>query len=83
MQVFGFNEFRQNLASALDYVEQTHAPVIIKHGKTSAVMLSLDDYNAHMETLYLLSNPHNAQHLLRGIEAVQKQKLIQKDLIDD
>lgn len=39
--MLGFTEFRQNLASALDYVTGNHAPVIIKRGKSSAVMISL------------------------------------------
>lgn len=83
MQVFGFSEFRKNLASALDYVETAHAPVIIKPGNSSAVMLSLEDYNAHMETIYLLSNPHNALHLLKGMQAVAKGKTTQRMLTDD
>lgn len=83
MQVLGFSEFRKNLASALDYVEDNHAPVIIKRGSTSAVMLSLDDYNAHMETIYLLSSPANALHLLKGIEQVAQGKTTQRALSDD
>lgn len=73
MQVLGFSEFRKNLASALDYVEDSHAPVIIKRGSASAIMLSLDDYNAHMETIYLLSNSANALHLLKGVGQVAAQ----------
>lgn len=83
MQVLSYTEFRKNLASALDYVEDTHAPVIVKRGKNSAVVISLDDYNAFIETDYLLSNPANAEHLMRGIQAVKNRKLVQKDLIDD
>lgn len=83
MQVLGFTEFRQNLADALDYVEQTHAPVIIKRGKSSAVLISLDEYNAHMETLHLLSSQNNAQHLMRGVQAVKNSQLVTKELLDD
>ncbi|WP_066799980.1 type II toxin-antitoxin system Phd/YefM family antitoxin [Moraxella oblonga] len=83
MQVMNYSEFRQNLASALDYVEDAHAPVIVKRGKTSAVLISLDEYNTLKETDYLLSNPANAEHLMRGIQAVKDRKLIQRDLIDD
>lgn len=83
MQVLGFTEFRQNLASALDYVEQNHAPVLIKRGKSTAVVISLDEYNALNETDYLLASQANTNHLMRGIQAVKNHKLIQKDLIDD
>lgn len=83
MQVYGFTEFRQNLARALDYVAQNHAPVIIKRGKTTAVMISLDEYNAYRETDYLLSSPANAERLMRGVQAVNNANLIHKDLMDD
>lgn len=83
MQVMNYSEFRQNLASALDYVEDTHAPVIIKRGKTSAVLITLDEYNTFKETNDLLSSPANAEHLMHGIQAVKSRQLIQKGLVDD
>lgn len=83
MQVLGFTEFRQNLASTLDYVADNHAPVIIKRGKSSAVMISLDEYNALTETMHLLSNPANAKHLARSIAQHQTQRTTHKDLLDD
>lgn len=83
MQVLGFSEFRKNLASALDYVENAHAPVIIKSGQNTAVLLSLADYNAHMETTHLLSSKTNAARLLKSIEAVNKGELVSGDLLDD
>jgi antitoxin YefM len=33
----------------------------------SVVMLSLDEYNAWQETLYLLSTPANAEQLMKSI----------------
>lgn len=83
MQVLGFTEFRQNLASALDYVEQNHAPVLIKRGKSTAVVISLDEYNALNETDYLLASSANAKRLRQSIAQYQQQKTIQRDLIDD
>lgn len=84
MQVLNFTELRKNLSHTLDYVEQSHAPVVIKrNGHSPVVIISLDEYNAHMETMYLLSNPHNAQHLMRGIKAVQNHQLLKKGLIEE
>ncbi len=83
MQVMGFSEFRKNLAGALDYVQQTQAPMIItRQGGASAVVMSLEEYNAHQETLYLLSNPYNADHLMRAVRAVKDAQLVQKGLVD-
>lgn len=83
MQVYGFSEFRQNLSGALDYVAQNHAPVIIKRGKTTAVMISLDEYNAYRESEYLLANPANAKHLRQSIADHQAHKTTPRALIDD
>lgn len=82
MQVIGFTEFSQNLSSTFDYVQNNHAPMMIKREHNSVVVLSLDDYNAHMETIYLMSNPANAQHLMWGIEAFNQQRCVQRELID-
>ncbi len=35
-----------------------------------------------METMYLLSNSHNAAHLMRGIEAHKKGQTETHDLLD-
>lgn len=82
MQVLSYTEFRKNLASALDYVEDTHAPVIVKRGKNSAVVISLDDYNSVMETLHLMSNPITAKRLSESIEQYKQHKTKQRELID-
>lgn len=83
MQVMGFTEFRKNLSTALDYVEQSHAPVVItRSGGACAVVMSIEDYNAHQETMYLLSNPYNAAHLMRGVTAVDNAQLLDRDLLN-
>lgn len=76
MQVIDFAEFIQNLSSASDYVQNNHAPMMIKREQNLVEVLSLDDYNPHMETIYLMSNPANAQHLMRGIEAFNQQRCV-------
>ncbi|WP_404932908.1 type II toxin-antitoxin system Phd/YefM family antitoxin [Moraxella lacunata] len=47
------------------------------------MVISLDEYNAFKETDYLLSNPANAEHLMRGVQAVKNHQLTQRDLIED
>jgi antitoxin YefM len=34
---------------------------------SKAVLMSLDEFNSWQETLYLLSNPANAEHLRRAL----------------
>ena len=57
------------MASAIDDVVDDHTPLIITKGSDkSVVMMSLDDWNAWQETMYLLRNPANAERLLEAVE---------------
>ena len=48
----------------IDDVEPT---IVTTETGESVVMLSLDEYNAWQETLYLLSTPTNAEQLMQSI----------------
>lgn len=65
MRILNYTTARQNLASAIDDVVDDHTPLIITKGSDKAVvMMSLDDWNAWQETMYLLRSPANAERLL-------------------
>ncbi len=67
-----YTEARQNLASRMDKVCDTHDPVIITRRKAQAVvMMSLQDYNSITETAYLLTSPANATRLRESIKAAE------------
>ena len=59
---------RQNMASLMDTVCDNNETLIITSPKKKVVMMSLDNYNAMVETCYLLSNPANANHLRNSIK---------------
>jgi antitoxin YefM len=44
--------------------------------------MSLDEFNSWQETLYLLSNPANAEHLRRSLQEAREGKGIERELID-
>jgi antitoxin YefM len=72
MAYVGFTDFRQNLASHLDEVVNSRAPLVVTRRRGKAVVvLSEEEYEAMQETLYLLSNPANAERLRRSIEEVE------------
>ena len=48
----------------------------------SVVVLSLADYESLEETLYLLSDPANAEHLRKSIADANAGKLFPHDLIE-
>ena len=79
-----FTEFRTGLKKFLDNVENNHETLIIKRksGK-GTVMISLDEYNSIMETVYLLSSKANADRLYESINQIKKGETVEHDLIED
>lgn len=83
MQTITYSRLRQNLANALDQVNLDHEPMLItrQNGK-EAVLISYEDYRSIEETLYLLSNPANAERLLKSISELEAGKGIKRDIIE-
>ena len=82
-QAITYTEARQNLAETMNRVCDHHEPVIITRQKSpSVVLMSLEDYNAIMETAYLLRSPANAARLRDALHAADPGKTVQHDLED-
>jgi antitoxin YefM len=72
MDAISYSTARANLAQMMEQVVDDHAPVIItRKNQKSVVMISLEDYQAMVETAYLLRSPHNARRLLTAIEQLE------------
>lgn len=82
MNTLNYTTLRKNLASTIDSVIDDHNPLLITKGSNKAVvMMSLDDWNAWQETIYLLQNPSNAERLLESIADFDKgQNTIRKEI---
>jgi antitoxin YefM len=61
-------EARKRLYSLLDEVASSHEPIEITGRRTSAVLISEDDWRAVQETLHLLSIPGMRESILEGME---------------
>lgn len=73
MKTISYSELRKKFKSQLDEVSDYHEPLIITRQKgQNMVLMSLEDYNAHIETLELLSSSSNAQHLLKSIKQAEE-----------
>ncbi len=85
MQAITYTDARNNLASILDKAVNDHEPQIItRRNGDNAVLISLDDYNAWMETDHLLKSPRNAKRLLESLENVRAGGDIQeRELIEE
>ena len=68
MNAIPYTHARNHLAETMDTVCEDHAPVIItRKNRDSVVMISLEDYQALEETVYLLRSPKNAHRLIDSI----------------
>jgi antitoxin YefM len=56
----------QTLETLINLVDE--APVVLKQGEKSAVLVSDADWRSIEETLYLLSVPHMRESLREGME---------------
>jgi antitoxin YefM len=63
------SELRNNLASYMDDVCDSRAPLVVtRQNARSVVIMSEEDYEGLMETVHLLKSPANAARLLRSIK---------------
>jgi antitoxin YefM len=81
MNAITVNEARNNLDRLIEQVTADAEPTIICGDQgQKAVLLSLDEFNSWQETLYLLSNPVNANHLRQSIAEAKAGKTAEREL---
>jgi len=84
MKVVNFSEARNRLKSVLDRViDDYDCTIISRRDADDAVVMSLDYFNALMETVHLLGNPANAAHLAKSIAQYRSGKTEKHGLIDE
>ena len=83
MDAITINQAKQDINRLIEQVISNAEPTIIcnDHGQ-KAVLLSFDEYNSWQETLYLLSNPANAEHLRRSIKEDKSGKITERELVE-
>lgn len=57
MVVLTASEARANLYRLIDQAAESHQPIVIAGKRTSAVLVSEEDWQAMQETMFLLSIP--------------------------
>ena len=61
------SEARASLYRLIDQTTESHQPIVISGKRSSAVLLSADDWQAIQETLYLLSVPGMRESIKKGM----------------
>lgn len=89
MNVITFSDARARLKTVMDKVCKDHNPTLVTRlNGEHVVMMSLADFNSMEETMYLLSSPKNANHLMESIAQlkagqVQSRELIRSEQAED
>lgn len=67
----------------MDLVTEDFETLIINRGKgKGAVLISLDEYNSLMETMYLLSSKANADSLHKSVNQFKKGQFSERELLE-
>lgn len=67
-----FSQFRKDLKFYLDKVEKNKETVLIKRNSgEGSVLISIEEYNAILETIHLLKSRKNANRLFESIEQMK------------
>jgi antitoxin YefM len=82
MEAISYTAARQNLAATMDKVIDGDTVIITRQKAGAVVMMSLEDFNSMQETMYLLGNPANAEHLRKSIADLEAGKGIEVRLED-
>lgn len=73
MTAVSFEKARKNLKQVLDQVhENSETITIVRKNGRNAVIMSEQEYNQLMETIYVLQSPKNAERLLASIRQLQQ-----------
>ena len=84
MDHVSYTELRQNLKRHLDKVCDDRAPLVVtRRNAEPVIVLSLIEYEALEETLHLLSNPANAERLLKSIAQAETGQLVEHEIDDE
>ena len=61
------SEARADLYRLIDQAAESHQPILISGKRSSAVLVSAEDWQAIQETLYLLSVPGMRESIKQGM----------------
>ena len=82
MNTENITNFRKNMSTVLDSVEENSDVTVITRGnKPASVVMSLKHFNGMMETMHLLSSPANAARLMDSVAQVKAGNFEEKELI--
>jgi antitoxin YefM len=84
MDAITTKQAEQDLDGLIERVIADVQPTILCNDKGDrVVVMPLDEFNSWQETLYLLSNPANAAHLMGSIQEAKAGNVTERELIEE
>lgn len=84
MDALTYTQVRKDFAGVMNKVCEDHTPLIItRQNRSPVVMISLEDFNAIEETMYLVKNPKNAKRLMASIHKAERGLAREETLIEE
>jgi antitoxin YefM len=77
------SEARKGLFPLIERVNNDHTPIEIVSKRGNAVLVSKEDWDAIVETNYLLRSPANAKRLMESVEQWRSGRTTARDLEPD
>ena len=83
MEVLNYTEFRKNLTKNLNKINDDAEIVVVSRSKDkNVVVMSLEEYNAILETLHVTKSADNRKRLDNAIAEMEKGKFKKHGLIE-
>jgi antitoxin YefM len=83
MNAVTLKDDKLNLEELVEQViADAEATIVVTKSGDRVVVLPLDEHNSWKETLYLLSNPANTDHLRRSIAEAKAGEARERELLD-
>lgn len=83
MTVTTYSNARRNFKTLIEQVnDNSEAVIVTTKNEKNAVILSEEDYNSIMETLYLQQSPANAKRLNNSISNLERNNTVEVDIED-
>ncbi|SER30555.1 antitoxin YefM [Rosenbergiella nectarea] len=77
MQAITFTDARKNFADTMKRVTDDAEPVrVMRRDAPDIIMIDADEYEALIETIYLFSNPVNADHINEAMKQAERGEFV-------
>lgn len=67
MFAVNYSTLRDNMKECFDRVSDGFETMVVTRKNSNMVIMSEDSYNSLMETVYLLGNKENHEHLMKSL----------------